>query len=537
MGTFQRPNRFFLLGIICLSTVLAACSSGGGGGGGGEAKDTRPDPFTLSIPSDVITENVAYEAPIVSEPFTVTGLEVAAPISIENGEYAIEDGEFTSASGSVSNGQQVRVRMISSVKGGQSKTATVNIGGETASMTTTTAPDTVPPEISILFPPPSSMTEGQTLFVRGSVKDVNGTLEEGAITVNGVEAELQLNQAGDEATWNAAVDLASGENTITVIAVDTEENISEGKSVKARRVTSIAGQSFPDNTVPFSGPISLDIHEINGTPVALVTDRPALAVIAVDLQTGKRSVFSNNATQADYPFGYPWNIHVGENGKTYVFDWVSERPRIYELDSAGRRELFLEGDESEDSIIQPFGMYLMGASTGEDLYLADKGRILRVDVQTKNKTVISDSINEVPDSSNPISGALDIAFNKEVEQLIAIGSVGNNAIYYVHPQTGVRSNIEIDGSLAITNGAVLDDGKYFVAVEYTKDRISIIDLDSGSVTLIAGAELDVTNLFQEPREVVASHNQAYLLVIDRVLKSIIALDLKSYQQVVVTKSE
>jgi hypothetical protein len=534
MGIFPRPNPFFLLSIICLSTVLAACSSGGGGG---KTKDTRPDPFALSVPSDVTTEDVAYEASIVSEPFTVTGLEAAAPISVENGEYAIDDGEFTSVPGSVSNGQQVRVRMKSSVKGGQSKTATVNIGGETASMTTTTAPDTVPPEISILFPPPASMTDGQTLFVRGTVKDVNGTLAEGAVTVNGVEADLALNQAGDEATWSVTVDLALGENAITVTAVDVEENISEGESVNSRRVASIAGQSFPDNTVPFSGPISLDIHEIDGKPVALVTDRPALAVISVDLRTGKRRVFSNNATQVDYPFGYPWNIHVGKNGKTYVFDWVSERPRIYELDSTGKRELFLQADESEESINQPFGMYLMGAATGEHLYLADGGRTLKVELQTKDKTVISDSINGIPDTRNTISGALDMAFSAMTEQLIVIGAVGNNAIYYVHPQTGVRSKIEIDGSLAITNGAVLGDGKYFVAVEYTKDRISIIDLASGSVTLIAGAELDVTNLFQEPREVVVSHNQAYLLVIDRVLKSIIALDLESYQQVVVTKSE
>lgn len=536
MGTFLRPNRFFLLGIICLSTVLAACSSGGGGGGGGEAKDTRPDPFTLSIPSDVITENVAYEAPIVSEPFTVTGLEVAAPISIENGEYAIEDGEFTSASGSVSNGQQVRVRMISSVKGGQSKTATVNIGGETASMTTTTAPDKVPPEISILFPPPASMTEGQTLFVRGSVKDVNGTLDEGAITVNGVEAELELNQAGDEATWNAAVDLASGENTITVIAVDTEENISEGKSVKARRVTSIAGQSFPDNTVPFSGPISLDIHEINGTPVALVTDRPALAVIAVDLQTGKRSVFSNNATQADYPFGYPWNIHVGENGKTYVFDWVSERPRIYELDSAGRRELFLEGDESEDSIIQPFGMYLRKTSADEYLYLADRGKLIRVDVETKNAAVISDSLKGVPNSANPIEDAIGMVVDEKSGRFLII-SIGEQRLYFVDEQTGNRTAIDIAEPLIVSDGALLNDSKTLLAVETTVDRVSIVDLVTGDVETIVGPEMAGANTLAEPRGIVIHASGEYALIVDRALKAIIALDLVSHEKVLLSKSE
>src|SRR5690606_597773 len=114
----------------------------------------------------------------------------------------IGDAEFTSTPGTIHDGQQIRVRVQSPVKAEQTATATLNIGGETASFTVTTGPDTVPPEVSILFPPPASMTEGQTLFLRGTVKDVNGTLQEGAVTVNGVEAELELNETEDEGTWS-----------------------------------------------------------------------------------------------------------------------------------------------------------------------------------------------------------------------------------------------------------------------------------------------------------------------------------------------
>jgi hypothetical protein len=534
MGTFQRHNRFFLLAIVCLSTLLAACSSGGGGGG--HTKDTRPDPFNLSVASGVATENVAFDAPIVSKPFVVAGLEVAAPISIENGEYAIDDGEFTSAPGTVSNGQQVRVRMRSSVKGGQSTTAIVNIGGETASLTTKTVADNVPPEVTILFPPPASMTEGQTLFVRGSVKDVNGTLEEGAVTVNGVEAALELNQAGDEATWSVTVDLASGENTITVTAVDTEENISEGESVKSLRVTSIAGQSFPDNTVPFSGPISLDVHEVDGNTVALVTDQPAKAVIAVDLLSGKRSVFSNNRTQADNPLEYPWNIHVGENGMTYVFDWFSQKHRIYELDSEGTRELFIEADESSASIDQPFGIYLRQTSMGEYLYLADRGRVFSVDVLTKNKTVISDSENGVPNFDNPITDAVDMVFDKESERLLVI-SIGNQRLYLVDPETGIRTPIVVDERLAISKGALLADGKSFLAVEMTADRASIVDIPTGRVTIIAEPGDGQANTFAEPRGVVIHPSGEYALIVDKALKAVVALDLNTGQRVLLSKSQ
>src|SRR5690606_10228645 len=126
-------------------------------------------------------------------------------------------------------------------------TATLNIGGETSSLTTTTGPDTVSPEVSILFPPPASMTEGQTLLVRGSINDLNGTLAPGAVTVNGVEAELELNEAGDEGTWSVRLDLSPGDNAIRVTAADVAENVSAEESVNSRRVANIAAESFPDN--------------------------------------------------------------------------------------------------------------------------------------------------------------------------------------------------------------------------------------------------------------------------------------------------
>ena len=538
MGTFQRPNRFFLLVIVCLSTFLAACSSGGGGKGGPApgAGDTRPEPFTLNPPANVDPEKVAFDSAVVSDAVTVSGIDAAAPVSVENGEFAIDNGEFTSEPSTIRNGQKIRVRIQSPIKAEQSATATLNIGGETAAFTITTDVDSVAPEVTILFPPPASMTEGQTLYVRGTVKDVNGTLEEGAVEVNGMSAQLELNEDSDEGTWSAEVALAPGPNTVTVVAVDAAENTNEDESVSSRRVATIEGQSFPDNSIPFAGPISLDIHEIDGNPVALVTDRPALAVIAVDLNTGERSVFSSNETQTDNLFEYPWNIHVGANGKTYVFDWVIEQPRIYELDSAGTRELFVEGDESEDSIIQPFGMYFRESANGEYLYLADRGRLLRVNAETKNTVVLSDSVNGVPNSDNPIEDAVGMVFDESSEQLLVI-SIGSQRLYFVDPQTGVRTIIAIDEPLNVSQGALLSDGKSFLSVETTEDRVSIIDVATGSVNTIVEPGVDEVNTFAEPRGVVMHTSGEYALIVDRALNAIVALDLQSSQKVLLSKSE
>src|SRR5690606_27202204 len=124
----------------------------------------------------------------------------------------IENGGFTSSASTISNGQSIQVRVQTPIKAEQTATAILTIGGVEASFTVTTGPDTTPPEVSILFPPLASMTEGQTLFVRGTVKDVHGKLEDGAVTVNGVEAELELNETKDEGTWSVTVDLQPGEN-------------------------------------------------------------------------------------------------------------------------------------------------------------------------------------------------------------------------------------------------------------------------------------------------------------------------------------
>lgn len=529
MAPIQRQSRVFLLVIISLSAILAACSSGGGKSG---PTDTLPDEFKLEAPDGVAD----FGAPVVSEPVIIKGIDAAAPVSIQNGEVSINNGPFTDKPSTIRNNQSIRVRVQAPIKAEQSATTTLNVGGITASFTVATGPDTVPPEVSILFPPPASMTEGATLFMRGTVKDANGTLDEGAVTVNGVEAELELNEIGDEGTWSLEVILAPGENVITVTAEDAEKNVNNSESVKSRRVTSIAGASFPDNTVPFSGPISLDIHEIDGNPVALVTDRPALAVIAVDLQTGKRRVFSNNQTQADQPFGYPWNIHVGANGQTYVFDWVTERPRIYEIDSAGKRKLFIEADESEESIIQPFGMYLRESATGEHLYLADRGRLLKVDVETKSTVIISDSKNGRPNFDNPISDAIGMTFDETSGRLLVV-SIGNQRLFFVDPQTGNRTPIEVDQPLLISGVALLSEGKALLAVETTEDRVSIIDVATGSVNTISEPGVGQVNAFSEPRGVVMHSSGEYALIVDRALKAIVALDLISHEKVLLSKSQ
>ena len=82
---------------------------------------------------------------IVSNPITVTGIDVASAISVTDGEYAISAdgggtwGSWTSTDGSVSLNDQVKVQRTSSASYSSLTTATLSIGGVSDAFDVTTA--------------------------------------------------------------------------------------------------------------------------------------------------------------------------------------------------------------------------------------------------------------------------------------------------------------------------------------------------------------------------------------------------------------
>jgi len=71
--------------------------------------DTTPDAFTFTDQTGVALSTVIESAAI-----TVSGINSAAAISVTGGEYSINGGAWTSAAGTVTNGQTVKVRHTSS---------------------------------------------------------------------------------------------------------------------------------------------------------------------------------------------------------------------------------------------------------------------------------------------------------------------------------------------------------------------------------------------------------------------------------------
>jgi serine protease len=95
--------------------------------------DTTPDAFAFAP-----RPRVPRERWIESAPVTMGGLDSPAAVRIAAGEYRIGGGLYTAAPGVVSNGQQVRVRVMSSGIKGEAAIATLTVGPRSADFVVTT---------------------------------------------------------------------------------------------------------------------------------------------------------------------------------------------------------------------------------------------------------------------------------------------------------------------------------------------------------------------------------------------------------------
>jgi len=114
--------------------LLNLLAAGGGGG-----SDTTPDAFSFSDQSGVPTSSV-----ITSSPITITGIDASATVTVTDGERSIDEGAWTSSVGSVTVGQQIRVRHTSSASYETATNTLLDVGGVSDTFTSTTQADPGP---------------------------------------------------------------------------------------------------------------------------------------------------------------------------------------------------------------------------------------------------------------------------------------------------------------------------------------------------------------------------------------------------------
>ena len=117
--------------ITSSSSAISNSSSSDSNSSADAASDTSPDEFSFTPQRDVELNSI-----VISNAVTVTGINVATPISVLNGEYAINDGAFTSSAGTIQNNDSVRVRLSTGSTKKFASSAVLTIGDMEAAFAT-----------------------------------------------------------------------------------------------------------------------------------------------------------------------------------------------------------------------------------------------------------------------------------------------------------------------------------------------------------------------------------------------------------------
>lgn len=117
--------------------VILACGGGSNGGNNGEqppaSGDTTPDAFTFDSQSTKTLSTL-----IESNTITISGIDQVASISVTGGEYRINDGNYTAASGTTTVDDTITLRVLTSGDVEQTTAATLTIGGISGEFEVTT---------------------------------------------------------------------------------------------------------------------------------------------------------------------------------------------------------------------------------------------------------------------------------------------------------------------------------------------------------------------------------------------------------------
>jgi hypothetical protein len=210
-----------------------------------EPADTTPDQFTFTDQTGVALSSV-----ITSNTITVAGINAAAAISITGGTYSINSGSYTSADGTVNNGDTVTVQQTSSGSYSTTTDATLTIGGVSDTLSVTTQDDTAPDQFTFIDQTGvalSTVITSNTITVAGITTAVTISITGGQYAINGgsyTSDDGAVNN-GDTVTVQQT---SSGSYSTTTDATLTIGGVSDTFSVTTA--------APPDTTSPTPNPMT-----------------------------------------------------------------------------------------------------------------------------------------------------------------------------------------------------------------------------------------------------------------------------------------
>lgn len=209
----------------------------------------QPAVTSLNDFSFIALINQELSTVLISNSIFVTGNNVPVPISIVGGEYRINDGTWTSVSGTVAPNAKVEVRQTSSASYLTTTTTTLTISDQSGDFAVTTKEEADVTPFS--FSPVNNANLG-SLYTSNSITVAGVTAPQNISIVNG---EYRINGAG---SW-----------------LTTPSTINNGSTVQVRRVSSSSYSTAVSTTLTIGG--------TSGTFTITTKSSPVPSIVAVKL--------------------------------------------------------------------------------------------------------------------------------------------------------------------------------------------------------------------------------------------------------------
>jgi hypothetical protein len=232
---------------------------------------TTPSPFRFASVS-----KQALSSSVTSNGATITGNAAPAAVSIVGGSYSINGGPFTSGAGTISAGQTLTLMVTTASTPATSTTATVTVGGVSASFTATTV-DTVPDPFSFspatAQQPRTTATSSVTITgidsstpisITGGTYSINGgafTSSAGTVT-NGQSVTVAVAASGSQnTTTSATLNVGGVSGSFSVTTWNTTPNaFSLGTTTASHNIRTLTCTASSSVTITgITGPASISI--------------------------------------------------------------------------------------------------------------------------------------------------------------------------------------------------------------------------------------------------------------------------------------
>jgi hypothetical protein len=186
------------------------------------ARDVTPDAFAFAAQADVPRGSERTSAEV-----TIAGINDAAPVSVAGGSYSIDGGAFTSAAGTIANGQRLRLRHTAAAGFSAATTTTVTVGTANAAFSSTTeAQDAVPDAFAFV----------DRSGLATAVESISAP-----VTVAGINVAAPVSVAGGSYSVNGGA---------FVTAAGT---VQAGDTVRVRHVTASSASTAVSTTLTIGG--------------------------------------------------------------------------------------------------------------------------------------------------------------------------------------------------------------------------------------------------------------------------------------------